>query len=386
MKRLLPGILLLSLFTFATSSSAGQLIAWGWYLESTFGAEGSRQMWLPSTLTGTNVIAIAAAQDDAVALTSDGNVTIWGDHMGVNPNAPIVLTNVAALATGISPFPALRSDGTLVGSGYIPPGLSNVVAVSSAPEYDLALKSDGTVVAWGLTYLGVPYTPSPTNVPPGLSNVVSIWAGVSHCLALEADGSVTTWGKAPTNPPPDLADSVAVRCGFNRSMVLKSDGTVRTWGPPYLYLSGPTNIPATLINVVGIADGAYHGLALRGDGIPIAWGSYLKDYLGNIRVPAFIPTNLNHVVAIAAGNDFDLALVADDPFPVCVELFNPTMETNGFSVTVQTERGKVYRLEHVDGFNQTWAAHPMAVGSGGPMVLTDPSPPLTQRFYRVSRW
>src|SRR5882672_2792239 len=54
------------------------------------------------------------------------------------------------------------------GQAQAPPGLSNVVAIAAGVSHSLVLRGDGTVVAWGNNAYGQ------TNVPPGLSNVVSI--------------------------------------------------------------------------------------------------------------------------------------------------------------------------------------------------------------------
>jgi hypothetical protein len=62
----------------------------------------------------------------------------------------------------------------------VPPGLSNVVAIAAGLTHSIALKADGTVVAWGDDSLGQ------TNVPPGLNNVLALapGSGARHALAL----------------------------------------------------------------------------------------------------------------------------------------------------------------------------------------------------------
>ena len=73
--------------------------------------------WVPSTL-GTNVIAIAAGYEHALALRTNGTVVGWG-------------------------------GGNYYRQNSIPAGLTNVVAIASGYYHNLALKSDGTVGAWG---------------------------------------------------------------------------------------------------------------------------------------------------------------------------------------------------------------------------------------------
>ncbi|HLX94576.1 MAG TPA: hypothetical protein VKU37_02415 [Verrucomicrobiae bacterium] len=63
---------------------------------------------------------------------------------------------------------------------------------------------------------------------------------------------------------------------------------------------GETNVPAAATNVMAIAAGDEYSLALEGDGTVIAWGKTTA-----------VPTGLSNVVAIAAGDGQNLALKSD---------------------------------------------------------------------------
>lgn len=155
-----------------------------------------------------NVVAIAAGSMPGggsprtrnIALKKDGMVFTWV-HQSINqePPPPAGLSNVIAVAAGISHSLALTRDGTVTGWGYNNEGqaigtptpsephmtnglvringqiLSNVVAVAAYYNFSMALKADGTVVGWGKSYRGTPV---------GLTGVTAIAAGESFCLAI----------------------------------------------------------------------------------------------------------------------------------------------------------------------------------------------------------
>lgn len=93
------------------------------------------------------------------------------------------------------------------------------------------------------------------------------------------------------------------------------------------------------------------------------------------------------VVAIAGGEASSLALVGDAPPVVRASLVSPSWKAGGFSVSVPTQGGRVYRLEYRNSLaNANWIALPLAAGNGGTRQLTDPRASGAQRFYRVRRW
>ena len=100
-----------------------------------------------------------------------------------------------------------------------------------------------------------------------------------------------------------------------------------------------------------------------------------------------MPANLTNVAAIAAGGSHSLALIGDGPPVLHVPLSNPTTSSNGFSVSLPTQSGRVYRLEYKEPLSDTnWKALPLVAGNGRVRVLTDSTASGGQRFYRVRRW
>jgi hypothetical protein len=67
-------------------------------------------------------------------------------------------------------------------------------------------------------------------------------------------------------------------------------------------------------------------------------------------------------------------------------LTTPKLGTNGFSVLVPTQNGRVYQLEYESSLtNGVWQTLPLHAGTGKMLRLTDPAA-ATQRYYRVMRW
>jgi alpha-tubulin suppressor-like RCC1 family protein len=129
-----------------------------------------------------DVTAIAAGSDYALALRSDGSVYAWGFNRngklgdGTETDRP---TPVATLLT------------------------SGIVAIAANDQHSLALRNDGVVLSWGINETGQlgsgssspGFRPQPAPVV-GLANVTAIAAGgpLGHSLALRNDGSVWAWG------------------------------------------------------------------------------------------------------------------------------------------------------------------------------------------------
>src|SRR5664280_577223 len=165
--------------------------------------------------------ATAAVSSTATASgpTRSGTVVAWGSNVNGQASVPSGLTNVTAVSAGEYNSLALRSDGTVIGWGYVYPGdngipmptdLSGVTAISAGSFHNLALKSNGTVVGWG-DNLGQKATP-----PTGLGGVVAISAGNDQSLALKSDGKVVGWGFSvygDSTPSSDLSNVTAIAAG-----------------------------------------------------------------------------------------------------------------------------------------------------------------------------
>ncbi len=181
----------------------------------------------------TEATAIAAGGHFSMALLANGTVMAWGADMrfqlgneqvlaeeekesgeeegGLSSTTPVPvdgLTNVKAISAGRNHALALLGDGTVMswgddtkgelGNGTIEehndkaspvPGLSGVTAISAGEGISAALLASGNVVTWGDNEngsLGIGSTGEPSDVPVqvhGLAQVVGVSAGGGHVLA-----------------------------------------------------------------------------------------------------------------------------------------------------------------------------------------------------------
>jgi alpha-tubulin suppressor-like RCC1 family protein len=289
-----------------------------------WGANDYGQTIVPAGLT--DVVAIASGGSHSLALTAQGRVVGWGANWSGQATAPTGLSNVVAIAAGDQHSLALTAEGGVVAWGWndysqttVPSGLSDVVAIAAGELHSLALTAEGRVVGWGSHWNGSEYVS--VMVPTDLSNVVAIAAGRQHSLALTAQGRVVAWGAndfGQTTLPSELAPprrAVAIAAGEFCSLALRSDGRVVGWGDNSY---GQTTIPGGLSNVVAIAAGDLHSLALTAAGEVVAWGAGTvntgswPDY-GQSQVPSGLATTGGPAVAIAAGDQHSLALLAVPP-------------------------------------------------------------------------
>ena len=274
-------------FAAGTAHAAGTVVSWG--------QNNSHQTNVPPALT--NITAVAGGISHSLALKSNGTVAGWGDMTYGETNAPANLTSAVAIVAGNGFSLALRSNSTVVSWGNsttVPAGLTNVVAISAAFSNKLALTSDGSVVSWGI----VPAAPA------SVTNVVAIAAGYTHSIALLGNGTVAAWGNntwGQTNLPAGLTNVVALAGGQYHSLALRANGTVVAWGDNTW---GQSAVPAGLSNVVAVAAGGFHSLALKQDGSVAVWGD-------NTYFQTNIPANVSNVVGIAAGFNHNLAVIGN---------------------------------------------------------------------------
>lgn len=329
-------IVMMSSYLHAVSPE-GYVIQWGWNTAAAR-AEAPR-------LVASNAVAVAAGSGHSLALKRDGTVFGWGGNLVGNAtgepttNAPYlsagvvkiggqVLSNVVSIVASRGFSLALRADGTVVtwGENYVPEGLTNIAGIAAGWNTSWALKRDGTVLGWA----NDPSWPDYGHAIPAknLSNVVAIAFGpgayTSRGVALIHDGTVETWGSESVHrdatAPAELRDVLAVCAGANHTLALKRDGTVVGWGfnsfgqatgsatkeTPSLATSEVKLGDQVLNNVACIAAGPGYSIAAKKDGRVVAWGR-----VGGGLYPVAVPDGLGNVVAVAAGEDFCLAITTN---------------------------------------------------------------------------
>ena len=241
-----------------------------------------------------------ASTDDgagqALAVTSDGHVVVWGD-----------------LATAWPPIPLFTG---YLDAGDVPADLANVVAADIAPtgQWAAAVKADGTVVAWG--------GPGPTATTPNppltaaitqanaLSNVKSLALWGNFGYALHEDGTATGFGTdsfgslssmpAILGDATDNIDVIDVTARSNGGMALLDDGTVASWGNNTTAGGTPgfNDVPAGVDDVVAIDTTGIANVAVDGAGQAYFWGSKSEPALSDVQSTILAG---QHVTSISLG-------------------------------------------------------------------------------------
>ncbi len=221
--------------------------------------------------------------------------------------------------------------------------------------------SGGTVVGYGqnqfgqvgngaFSTTGCQCLPTPTPVQ-GLSGATQVAAAQNHTLALLADGTARAWGydifgqlgdggtinQPSPVPVAGLGGAIAIAAGWSHSLALLANGTVVAWGLNNKGQLGrgtttgpdscggapcskvPVPVPG-LGNVVAIAADQDYSLALLTDGTVMGWGIDYGGELGDgvgvpegcecVDHPVQVP-GVSRVTAISAGYDSAEALLED---------------------------------------------------------------------------
>ncbi|CAI4225859.1 unnamed protein product [Auanema sp. JU1783] len=155
----------------------GRLYSWGSNEHGQLGlGSGSHICASPKRVAQlTEVVQVAAGQDQCIALTENGTVWVWGQQGdGLIYYSPVVITSLQA---------------------------APIVRVCAGGRHYLALTSSGTVFSWGANdygQLGLGDL-KPHNKPEVIESVVSmkvceLAAGYSHSLLLTKDGTLFAFG------------------------------------------------------------------------------------------------------------------------------------------------------------------------------------------------
>ncbi len=344
------------------NSRGGLVVWWTAYPGARVGRGGSNGVvfWQGEVLT--NIVAVAAEGLGALLLRNDGQVFGWRTAVNEPSCAPLAihgqpLTNVVAVSADESGALAFRRDGTVAAcdawlrTAELIPGLTNVVAVTTVSNGRLlAVRRDGTVLcrlspaereAFGEDtnsppapppsfegHLLPPLPPAPPRRPTTvatigghpLTNVVALAQAMDldwNCLALMRDGTVLallldprdygfTIFSEPEHPVAAhplavdgevLTNVVAIAHRAGHCLALKSDGSALAWWGPTSHREA---LPPGLHGLAALALGGETTLALRRDGTVAMWGASTN-----------VPVGLSHVVAIADGDTFCMAITTN---------------------------------------------------------------------------
>jgi RHS repeat-associated protein len=411
------GMASLLLFDVApVSASPYGAAAWGENARGDIG-DGFGGLVSPAVPEPTAVVAVtgtaqvAAGGQHSLALLSSGKIMAWGSNFD------------GELGTGEYKGPSLACVGKFdeQGCSLTPlevPGISTATAVSAGFEDSFALLSNGTIMGWGEDTYGQvgngtyceakPCATSPAEVK-AFGTFTEVSAGAYHTLALKSNGGVEAWGRAvegqlgdgnttgptlcqgtvPCSTLPvevkNIGNAVAVSAGFWHGMALLKTGKVVTWGDNEEGELGNGNTTDAdepvevkeLNEVTAIAGGDLSSMALLKNGTVMTWGWDEYGQLGNGTVTTFsdVPvqvSGLSEVVAIAAGNGFDLALLKNGTLMAWGK--NEEGQLGNGTFTQSDVPVAVSRLSGASGIS-AGDSHAMAFGANfQPAVMPAPSP------------
>ncbi|MDH5547413.1 MAG: M12 family metallo-peptidase [Gammaproteobacteria bacterium] len=280
------------------------------------------------------VIKVAAGQQHALALQSNGSILAWGD----NSNGQLGNGSRAASIT-----PVLVSGGEFA-------NLSSIADINAGDRHSVAILNDGRVLSWGRNHLGQlgNLSKNDSDIPTlvnGVSTAKSVAVGANHNLLILDDGRLLAWGdntagqlgdgsaqpKLQVVDIPFEAEVKAVFAGQNSSFAIDASGQLWAWGENQFGQLGlgdreprftPTQLDLALdagVSISDIAIGQGHALVLLSDGSLRTWGDNTKGQLARpldsmefSESPLVLwketDTPLENIIAIAAGSLHSVAL------------------------------------------------------------------------------
>ena len=300
---------------------------------------------LPASSPNTFNPQLIAGFEQSAFLKEDGTLWSWGSNeynsLGFGPS------NTSSSGVNIlEPFAAQRTP--------------EFTKASIGKQHGLGVDSDGKIYSWGYNSdgklgHGSTNTADSLNEPTvisGLSSVVIVDAFTAEysSVAVDDSGEVWSWGannysqlgrdtsgadsatpaRVELSPGVYLNGVEAVSGSSRLVAALKTNGEVWTWGySDYLGLGNlsshqlvPQQVSITAVDAIAV--GKYysepHTLALKSDGSVWGWGDNDLGQLGNgntgfaytpVRVQQEGGGYLSNVVAIAAGDQYSLALKSD---------------------------------------------------------------------------
>ena len=256
--------------------------------------------------------ALAAGYAHSVGLRSDGSVVATGWNIYGQCNVS-TWTNIKAVSGGQDLTVGLKSDGTVVVIGnngsdsqFGPFGWTDIKAVSAGWYYIIGLKSDGSVVATGSTYYGK------CNVS-GWTGIKAVSAGYGHTVGLKSDGTVVATGDNHSGQcnVSGWTDITAVSAAEDHTVGLKSDGTVVAIG---YNAQGQCNVSGWT-DIVAVATGDQHSLGLKSDGTVVATG-YNGWGQSNVSGWNLLPEDLSTALISGISESYVYTGSAISPVPI----------------------------------------------------------------------
>jgi hypothetical protein len=335
------------------------VVAWG---DNTYG-----QCDIPDCFTASNVPTdIDCGLYHVLALMPDKSVIAWGDNRWGQCDVPAGLQAEKISAGGTSSM-ALTTDGDIVIWGSMNltvTGLDPIVSISVFGSHALALTDSGTGIGWGDNWSGALWIPSGVtlsalsaggtfsvflstsgdvyvssrynyyneqNIPSGLV-ATDVSAGSVNCLALNTDGDAIAWGGVGDYSYPDewRTDGInrADAGGGAHNVVLTNAGKVISWGH---WVPAPDDLVATRAT-----GGWKFSAAILGTILSINWSKFVYSYSGRfVYIGGGLEVSALHPTGVTGGNCRSLSFTSNQVSDPNYGEANATatMDGGGFRLT-----------------------------------------------------
>ena len=287
---------------------------------------------MPEELNDKNITKIVSGVSFSVALTDDGNLTIWGTECNLfleGISEPILEipqeiqdAHIVDVEAGMRFIICIDDEGNFYGWGHsghgqaelpddirmmmdlwsmLDPTASDIVKLAAGSMWSAALTRDGNLYIWGsrsaISTLIVPTAAQ--------GKVVDFAAGDNNMILILEDGTLMPMGQRGNefydDVPPELMDGsvrVVEVVATNRNVVARDEhGMIYLWGSIIDGLNiKPENM--TLDHVVDISAGFKNFIAVKDNGEIFVWGAH---ELAQLKLPKHLqgPTDTATVFANA---------------------------------------------------------------------------------------
>jgi alpha-tubulin suppressor-like RCC1 family protein len=276
--------------------SDGTVWAWGLNAWGELGDGSTTERSEPVQVAGlTGITQVAAGAFFSLALRSDGTVWAWGANQNgqlgrktvtgheVTPARVAVLNHVTKIAAGNDFALALRSDGIVFAWGH---GQSGQLGNGGTADSPVPVKIAGLARVTGIA---AGWDASLATENNGISAITSVWAWGANQDGQLGDGTLA--GHATPERVTGLPVYIAgLSAGDGFAAVLGTDGSVWDWGANGIgelglalessIVTRPVNAIAAGSGITQLAAGVSHMLALKSDGTVRSWGWNQSGQLG----------------------------------------------------------------------------------------------------------
>ncbi len=280
--------------SFAIGSSAATDAAGGWLTAVKLDANNVNIF--PTTNAGTNyltnVTQVACGLAHTVAITTNGDLYVWGSNMVgqlgytkapfiITPtlmlNMPTNITKFIQISCGASHTVAIADNGNIYACGFndngqlgngtyvnqdtfvpiINPGNVRFIQIACGDANTAAITDTGDLYTWGNNneYQLGDGTRDSKNIPnivikpSNVTKFTQVRFGYAHTLALTDNGEIYAWGRGMygqlgvaelsmksystpvlTKKPSNINKFTQIACGWNHSAAIADDGNLYCWG------------------------------------------------------------------------------------------------------------------------------------------------------------